>query len=353
MTKDKTILINNIYHMLSYAFRTLNQENYDNVAVESFDEMYDLLAAILAKGIGLQLKQGLYREYIDRQKRLSVVRGKINMPGTIKNRLAHERVLTCEYDEFSENNLLNQILKTTVMLLLRNAKVKSEYKDDLKKKMLFFSNVELLKPTSIRWSSIRFHRNNQTYRILISICQLIIEGMLITTDAGNHRLANFVDEQRMCRIYEKFILEYYKRHFPELNATASKIPWAVDDGIRTMLPEMHSDIHLQKDNTVLIIDAKYYSHTTQIQYNKHTLYSDNLYQIFAYVKNRDYGFGEEEHQVSGMLLYGKTEENIQTDNVYQLHGNQITVKTLDLNQKFDIIAEQLNEIARDHFDVQG
>ena len=77
--------------MLSYAFRTLNQENYDNVAVESFDEMYDLLAAILAKGIGLQLKQGLYREYIDRQKRLSVVRGKINMPVTIKNRLAQDR----------------------------------------------------------------------------------------------------------------------------------------------------------------------------------------------------------------------------------------------------------------------
>ena len=144
-----------------------------------------------------------------------------------------------------------------------------------------------------------------------------------------------------------------KRHFPELNATASKIPWAVDDGIRTMLPEMHSDIHLQKDNTVLIIDAKYYSHTTQIQYNKHTLYSDNLYQIFAYVKNRDHGFGEEEHQVSGMLLYAKTKENIQTDNVYQLHGDQITVKTLDLDQKFDIIAEQLNEIATDYFDVQG
>ena len=51
--------------MLSYAFQTLNQENYDDVAAESFDEMYDLLAAILAKGIGIQLKQGLYREYIN------------------------------------------------------------------------------------------------------------------------------------------------------------------------------------------------------------------------------------------------------------------------------------------------
>ena len=107
MTKDKSILINNIYHMLSYTFQALNQETYEDVAVESFDEMYNLLAAILSKGIGLQLKQGLYREYISRQEELSVMRGKINMPGTIKNRLAHKRVLTCDFDELSENNLLN------------------------------------------------------------------------------------------------------------------------------------------------------------------------------------------------------------------------------------------------------
>ena len=44
--------------------------------------------------------------------------------------------------------------------------------------------------------------------MLISICQLIVEGMLITTDKGDYRLALFVDEQRMCRLYEKFILEY-------------------------------------------------------------------------------------------------------------------------------------------------
>ena len=351
MTKDKSILINNIYHMLSYAFQTLKQENYDDVAVESFDEMYDLLAAILAKGIGIQLKQGLYREYIKRQEELDVMRGKINMPGTIKNRLSHERVLTCDFDELSENNLFNQIIKTTVSLLLRNAKVKSEYKDDLKKKMLFFSNVDILELTSIRWSSIRFQRNNQTYRMLISICQLIIEGMLITTDAGDCRLASFVDEQRMCRLYEKFILEYYSRHYPELTVSASQIPWSVDDGIRTMLPVMQSDIHLQKDNTVLVIDAKYYSHTTQTQYDKHTLHSNNMYQIFTYVKNRDYEFGEDEHKVSGVLLYAKTEEEIQPDNVYQMHGNQITVRTLDLNLPFNEIAGQLNTIAESHFDL--
>ena len=339
MTKDKSILINNIYHMLSYAFQILTQDTYDDVAIESFDEMYDLLAAILAKGIGIQLKQGLYREYINRQEELSVLRGKINMSGTIKNQLVHKRVLTCDFDDLSENNLFNQIIKTTVILLLKNAKVKSKYKDDLKKKMLFFSNIELLEPTSIRWSSIRFQRNNQTYR------------MLMTTDIGEYRLASFIDEQRMCRLYEKFILEYYSRHYPELKVSASQIPWSVDDGVRTMLPMMQSDIHLQKGNTVLIIDAKYYSHTTQTQYDKHTLHSNNMYQIFTYVKNRDYEFGEEEHTVSGMLLYAKTEEEVQPDHVYQMHGNQITVRTLDLNLPFVDIAGQLNQIAESHFDL--
>lgn len=78
--------------------------------------------------------------------------------------------------------------------------------------------------------------------------------------------------------------EYYSRHYPELSVSASQIPWALDDGVGTMLPVMQTDIHLQRGNTVLIIDAKYYSHTTQVHFDKHTLHSNNLYQIFTYVK---------------------------------------------------------------------
>ena len=65
-----------------------------------------------------------------------------------------------------------------------------------------------------------------------------------------------------------------------------------------------------------------------------------------------YEFGDEEHKVSGMLLYAKTEEEIQPNNTYQMHGNQITVRTLDLNLPFAKIAEQLNEIAESHFDLK-
>ena len=38
-------------------------------------------------------------------------------------------------------------------------------------------------------------------------------------------------------------------------------------------------------------------------------------------------------------------------NVYQMSGNQITVRTLDLNLPFDEIVGQLNTIAKTHFDL--
>ncbi|MBQ6619013.1 MAG: 5-methylcytosine-specific restriction endonuclease system specificity protein McrC [Thermoguttaceae bacterium] len=347
--KDKSIFIKNIYYMLSYAFTALNQGDYENLAKEDFENMHNLFAAILAKGIGRQLKQGLYREYLSRGETISVLRGKLDMPGTIRNRLAKKRMLTCRFDELSENNLLNQILKTTVMLLLRHTRVKQEYKDDLKKEMLFFSNVETIDPGNIRWSAIRFQRNNNTYRMLIGLCQLILEGMLLTTESGEYKLASFLDEQRMCRLYEKFILEYYAKECPRVKASASRIPWALDDGPGTMLPDMQSDITLTRDNEVLIIDAKYYESITLTHYDTHTLRSDNLYQIFTYVKNKEKEFGEKPHTVSGMLLYAATDEVILPDFSYSMSGNKISVRTLDLNRDFTEIEAQLKAIVEEHF----
>ena len=349
MIKDKSIFIKNIYYMLSYAFTTLNQGGYEEIATEEFENMHNLFAAILSKGIGRQLKQGLYREYLNRKEDIAVVRGKIDMPGTIQNKLARKRMLTCEYDELSENNLLNQILKTTVMILFRHARVDAEYKNELKKEMLFFSNVDTIDPSSVRWTDIRFQRNNSTYRMLISLCQLILEGMLLTTDSGEHKLSTFIDGQRMNRLYEKFILEYYIKECPQVTATASQIQWALDDGVGTMLPVMQSDIMLTEGDTVLIIDAKYYTHTTQTQYDVHTLHSGNLYQLFTYVKNKDAEFGDNPHTVSGMLLYAATDEASQPDNSYQMSGNKIGVQTLDLNRDFSEITVQLNAIVDEHF----
>ncbi len=341
------IPIHNVYYMLSYAFQILNEQSYKNIATEQFHNTADLMAAILSKGIATQIKRGLGKEYIPQREALSTLKGKMDITESIKTQTILKKQMWCTYDEFSVNGTKNRIIKSTLELLL-GSDIPKHRKKELRKLMVFFSDVKNIDLHSVNWN-MKYDRNNKTYRMLISICYLVVNGLLQTNSEGNTKIMDFLDEQSMFRLYEKFILGYYKKHYTELSPSASRIPWSVDNTI--MLPVMQSDIHLQKGNTVLIIDAKYYSHTTQVKYDNHTLHSNNMYQIFTYVKNCDYVFGEEDHKVSGMLLYAKTEEEIQPDNIYQMHGNQITVKTLDLNQKFDIIAKQLDNIVKSHFDI--
>ena len=341
------IPIHNVYYMLSYAFQILNEQSYKNIATEQFHNTADLMAAILSKGIATQIKRGLGKEYIPQREALSTLKGKMDITESIKTQTILKKQMWCTYDEFSVNGTKNRIIKSTLELLL-GSDIPKHRKKELRKLMVFFSDVKNIDLHSVNWN-MKYDRNNKTYRMLISICYLVINGLIQTNSEGNTKIMDFLDEQSMFRLYEKFILGYYKKHYTELSPSASRISWSVDNTI--MLPVMQSDIHLQKGNTVLIIDAKYYSHTTQVKYDNHTLHSNNMYQIFTYVKNCDYVFGEEDHKVSGMLLYAKTEEEIQPDNIYQMHGNQITVKTLDLNQKFDIIAKQLDNIVKSHFDI--
>ena len=330
------IPIQNIYYMLSYAFQVLNEQGYKSVATEHFENVADLCAAILIKGLSKQLKRGLMKDYIPKREPLTSLRGKMEISETLKTNTIIKRQVVCSYDEFSENAYMNRIIKTT-MLRLMVADVDKSRKKEMKKLLVFLSNVEPLPIYSINWN-LRYDRNNQTYRMLVSICYLVLKGLLQTQSDGTTKLMDFLDEQRMHRLYEKFILEYYRKEHPELTVGAPQIPWQLDDDFSDMLPVMKSDIVLEKDGNILIIDAKYYAHTTQQRFNA------NLYQIFTYVKNKQEELKDRQVTVSGMLLYAKTDEQIVPDNTYQMSGNQISVKTLDLNCGFDKIREQLDSM---------
>lgn len=333
--------------MLSYAFQVLKQNNYEDIEAEEFENIEDLFAAILAKGISQQLKQGLYREYITRKDTLPVMRGKLDIPSTIKDRMQHKLVLSCEFDELSENNLLNQILKTAVLSLLRDFHVSSEQRQALRKVLPFFDGIDTVDPRNIRWTMLHYQRSNRNYEMLINICYFVLNGFIQTTEQGKYRMHQFSDEH-MARLYEKFILEYYKKHYSDdFYVSAAQVKWNLDEGndesMIRFLPAMQTDITLKHKQTgkTLIIDAKYYSKTMQSQFDSHTLHSNNMYQIFTYVKNQD---KSQTGDVSGLLLYARTGESITPDCSFSIGGNHISVKTLDLNCSFPVIEKQLEEV---------
>ncbi|HDD0596883.1 TPA: 5-methylcytosine-specific restriction endonuclease system specificity protein McrC [Staphylococcus aureus] len=316
--------IKNIYYMLSYAFAVLNKKGYQKLATEQFENIFDLYSAILIKGISSQLNSGLHHEYIEQTDSLKVVRGKVDVKNSIQGLGVLSQRINCIYDEFSLNTYMNKILKTTMKCLI-----------------LDYRNIQ--------WYH-SFDRNNQTYKMLISICYLIFQGVIQTESKGQNDLMVFVDEQQISRLYEKFILEYYKKEFPELVVTSSNIQWSLDnDDNVNMLPVMRSDIMLRYKNKCLIIDAKFYKNTLNNYYDTKKIHSTNLYQIFTYVKNQQLNLKKKAIQVSGMLLYAKTDENIVLNDKFHMSGSQIIIKTLDLNCDFNIIKKQLNGIVNDIF----
>ena len=337
------IRIQNIYYMLAYAFQVLNNSGYANMDFEDFENVQDLLSTILSKGVSNQVKRGINKNYLSNVDLLKSPKGKILVSETIKTKALNSKHIFCSFDDFSENTYLNQILKSTMLRLSKSDQVKKIQKKALQKALIFFQKVELINLSNVKWDNLYYQRNNATYKMLINICYFAYQEHIFQENNSGKKIVRPVDDQRMHRLYEKFILEYYKKHFPHLSPRASFIDWNTNDGIVTLLPIMKSDITLSYGEKTLIIDSKYYTHTLQNNrlYNKKTIHSNNLYQIFTYVKNRDVlnsGY------VSGMLLYAKTDEDVTPNQVYQMSGNTIFVKTLDLNQPFQVISKQLDDV---------
>jgi len=344
MTTYKNIPIKNIYYMLAYAFKEIKSEDDERIKGEEFENIYDLFAEILTKGVSYLLKQGLHKEYITKHEVISTLKGKLNLQETIKEKLAQRLRLACEYDEFTINNIYNQIIKSTIFILLSKNDVKTERKQKLRKLMLFFDEVEQINLKTIKWKSLRYDRNNRIYQFLHKICEFIVQSKLFSTEDGEILVQHF-SEKGIALLFQRFVLEYYRQEHPEYNANSKEIKWCFTEceNNYSNLPKMMSDIKLTGINgRDLIIDTKFYSKNMQENYGEKKIISHNLYQIFSYVMNED---KEHKGEVDGMLLYARTDADLQPKGDYTTpDGNKIMIRTLDLSKDFEKIKKELDDI---------
>lgn len=187
--------------------------------------------------------------------------------------------------------------------------------------------------------------------MFINVCYLVFQGLIRSEKSGNVKLMDFFNDWVLNKLYEKFILNYYKREHKKISTSSPQIQWQLELGYDSMLPKMKTDVTLEYENKILIIDAKFYKHNTAQNFGKDIHHTSNLYQIFTYVKNKQVEVKEKDVEVSGMLLYAKTNEGIQSDSDYVMSGNKISVKTLDLNQEFHVIKSQLDEIVKEYLTI--
>ena len=338
--------VKNIYYMLCYSFygELLNEKDEAELGSEAFDNVYNLFSLLLSLILRKEIKKGLHKEYININDELSGIRGKIKLDETINRNSLIRKKIICEFDEYNENCMLNQVIKTTIYFLIKSNKIGNSTKSILKKLLVYFNKVDLIEINSIKWNQIRFNRNNMAYKYVTDLCRLILEGLIVSDKYGKYKFKEFLDDKTISSIYENFIKAYYRKHYPELNASSRKL--YLSDKPILNIPMMKTDITLEYEDRMLIIDAKFYSKilTGNPISNCKTVSNQHLNQIYVYVDSQD---PQKEGNVKGMLLYAQTIDEPSVEISFKMIGHDIYIRTLDMNSDWASIKDILNRIAND------
>lgn len=355
MGKNKLpIPIKNIFYMLCYAWNVLAIKDDILVGDDDFDDAYNLLGRIFAYGTSKLIKSGFHRSYIENEDDLLSLRGKINMNNQIKNIVKRNGQCSCVYDEYSTNDIFNQIIKYTMNSLIKNPLVDANIKKTLHNQIIFFSNIDEIPPTKDNRIKLVFNRNNTIYRLLINIAIMIYDNTIVNDEKGKNVFKDFFREEQMQRVYELFLLNFYKINLDNkvYHVHAPKINWRMDKTYEDIElndlfdidwnpGDRRTDIVIENNNIncQFILDAKYYAKTFINKYmtNDETKIRDShMNQIKGYVNDSDYnGFKY------GALLYPMTTNDLSKGKMIPFDGTPIYLKTINLNSDWKNIERDL------------
>jgi len=338
------IPIKNIYYLLCYAWNKLEESENINVGGIGSTELVDLFAKILVNTCSRLLKQGLEKYYLENEELVSGIKGKLNFSATIKQNSIPLNKTACIYDKFDYDILPNQILKTTIGKLLKTKKLDLSLRDELNKIYLKLPPISDIAIRKSIFKQIRLHRNNYHYDLILKVCQIINENLFIDETKRNYKFKDFIREEKaMARLFESFVRNFYKIETDFL-VSSDSISWQFESDNSddlAMLPKMLTDITLRRGKRKIIIDTKYYKEAFQNKYNSSKINSNNLYQLFAYLKNQETN-SEITQNCEGILLY----PSVQNDFIHSFkHENhKISIISLNLNQDWYNIRTELFKI---------
>lgn len=345
MSAEK-IPIQNIYFLLCYAWNHLQEKQFARVRSEDCHKIWDLMAKVLASSSLQLFKRGLHRSYVLRRELRVRPKGKILVAEDVRSPNLGMIAKHCEFDELDSNILPNQIIGTTIKNLLRNKALKREIRSNLKGAYSNWKHFDKVALNSSMFRRVTIHRNMRHYRFALNICELIYQQSLPKREEGGIQFRDFLrNETCMGLLFEQFVRNFLKQEQQFYQVSSRKVDWDVDKDQSTeaglkLLPSMQTDIVLQNSDEKVIIDCKFYKKAFQRHHDTRKFISNHLYQLFTYIKNQARKPGWKD--VSGMLLYPTVDYTI--DEYITIQGHQIRVATIDLNQRWSKISNDLKKL---------
>ena len=343
------IPIKNLYYLLCYAWDKLDQGKQVDVSLDGNASVLDLFVKVLAVGTKRIVNRGLQKDYVMEGHVISGIKGKLDLGETTKRNLLKFGKTHCAFDNYTSNILINQIIYTTICNLIQCREVSKKDKAILLKLKVRFDGVDRIELRKKHFEQVQINRNNKFYGFIINVCQFIYEQLLPGEEPGSFEFADFIrDKYKMNRLYEAFILNFYKKEQKRFTTVKSEqIKWKFDaSNDLEHIPVMKTDISLWNRNEKIIIDAKFYKETMSSFFGKEKVKSANLYQLFSYLINQEKSTDPKTLSATGILLYPTIEKEY--DIRYRFGKHQIEIRTLNLNTDWKDIEKRLLEIVSEH-----
>ena len=106
--------------MLLYAWNEVPiKQAWAREAVESAPTLDTLLASILMQLMQQRLRIGLGHDYVEEERKIHGVRGRIQFGESLKQRTLDQGQLICEFHAYGANSLKNQVIRSTLARLLK------------------------------------------------------------------------------------------------------------------------------------------------------------------------------------------------------------------------------------------
>lgn len=329
--------IRNLWYMLLYAWREVKTIRKWKAEVESAPTLDALLAKILSRLMQQRMRVGLGRGYVDERSTIRGIRGRVDFAKSLKELAFQHGRANCRFQIFSPNVPKNQIVRTTLARLAQvgdfgpACNEASELRQKLRRLVQDLDVVEYveLKPEFVRRQQLL--RHDADYRLMLTICDLVLERQMPTEVAGAKDL-HVLDRDGMTlwRIFERFIANFYQIRLSGWKVSPQEtFYWPTVESCE-FVPVMRPDVVLRHmlTGTVVVLDTKFTAKCLVVgQWEKMTFQRDHLFQIYAYLRTQEH-VSEEFTRATGLLLYPAVKHELMER--IEVQGHRIRWETIDL-----------------------
>jgi 5-methylcytosine-specific restriction enzyme subunit McrC len=305
-------------------------------------DLENLMASVLTGRLERLLRRGLERDYQEKREDSTCIRGRIDFQETTKRALRRQGAAHVFFDELSPDTLANRLLKATIRVLLRFETLSELNREELAGLYRGLREISDVRVFAGDFYRVRFHRNNQDYRLLISVCEMVHRYVLPQEHGHCMRFIDF-DEKQMWRVFQQFVTNFYRKRQTLYRVNPDAFPWLVSRSPeieRFSLPRLETDIVLSNSASRIVVDAKFFAEPfdRRRQYDKLTVRPGHLNQIFAYMQNIE-AKDHQRHQIDGVILYAAVTGEFLQD--WTLFGHNLRVAAVDLSKDWMQIEKKL------------